>query len=182
MIERTWSLQFACLFVVHETPTWIADQKSTGEWLQHPLKINRLMKYQPHLPELAVKKFFENHAQVKDMYLFRSSPFGGHSGQSLMHFANAVELSKALQLNGRVLNNYKLMIEPTVQEPYQLDFPVKRPVRYKFRSQLLYVTGQSLDATEEELGVAFGRFGTVRWVQNFHRDRKKFVGMHLFIS
>ncbi|EOR04148.1 hypothetical protein J056_002226 [Wallemia ichthyophaga EXF-994] len=137
----------------------------------------------PHLPEPGVKQFFEKHAQVKDMYLFRRSPFGGHSGQSLVHFASASELAKALQLNGRLLHNYKLHIEPTVQEAHEVDFPAdgQRPIRYKFRSPLLYVTGQPLEATEEELVVAFRRFGAVRWVQNFHRDRKKFAHAYAFV-
>lgn len=162
-------------FVQHAPPSWTAGEELAGELGNHdPIS---LTEHQPHLPEPGVKQFFEKHAQVKDMYLFRRSPFGGHSGQSLVHFASASELAKALQLNGRLLHNYKLHIEPTVQEAHEVDFPAdgQRPIRYKFRSPLLYVTGQPLEATEEELVVAFRRFGAVRWVQNFHRDRKKFV-------
>ncbi|TIA91105.1 hypothetical protein E3P99_01252 [Wallemia hederae] len=135
----------------------------------------------PHLPESSIKNYLENHARVKDIYTFRASPFGGSSGQTLVHFKNAFELSKALKLNGQLLNNYKLKIEPTARTPHQLRFPVQRPVRYKFRSKLLYVTGQPLDATQEELEVAFRRFGRLRWVQNFHRDRKKFSHAYAFV-
>ena len=93
----------------------------------------------------------------------------------MLHFENAVELNKALKLNGRSLKDYKLTVEPTVDAAHEIDIPVERPVRTKFRSQLLYVTGQPLDSTEEELTRAFRKFGGVRWIEQSHQDRKKFV-------
>lgn len=93
----------------------------------------------------------------------------------MIRFENAVELHKALKLNGRSLKDYKLIVEPTVEAANEIDIPVERPVRTKFRSQLLYVTGQPLDSTEEELTRAFRKFGRVRWIAQSHQDRKKFV-------
>ncbi|TIB78260.1 hypothetical protein E3Q23_00842 [Wallemia mellicola] len=135
----------------------------------------------PHLPSASIKQFFDKYAKVSDIYTFRRSPFGGHTGQSLIHFENAVELNKALKLNGRSLKDYKLIVEPTVEAAHEIDIPIERPVRTKFRSQLLYVTGQPLDSTEEELTRAFRKFGTVRWIEQSHQDRKKFAFAYAFV-
>ena len=121
---------------------------------------------------------------VKDIHLFKSSPFGLHSGQCLVNL-NDNEWSKlhrlSLQLNNKKFFNYKLNVELTDKHHLELDLPSDKPIKEKYRTSLLNVKNQPLDCSKEDLALSFEKFGKIKWLEIIHLSKKKYKISNAFI-